>query len=175
MTAARLFLVLLLLVTLFAIRRQRTATSVADSTTAVTDAPDPTRAEVQASPSPARIVDKTFDDIKFTMPENGVFQLSLLTPEIEELFGQRIRIRGYIYPTPRKRGLKQFVLVRDNRECCFGPGAALFDCIMVEMQEGKTAEYEVRCVAVEGTFRLQVEDFDGTVVAIYRLEGETVE
>ena len=126
--------------------------------------------------SQSRAIDSTFDDIKFDMKKTEPFVKSMLTPRVEELFDKRIRIRGYIYPTLRKRGLKQFVLVRDNLECCFGPGAALYDCILVQMVEGNTAEYTIRPVAVEGTFRF--EEFlgpDGKHMAIFRLDGEEVE
>ena len=117
----------------------------------------------------------TFDDVKFEMEKTDEFQRSMLTPEIEQLFGREIRIRGYIFPTLKKRGLKQFVLVRDNLECCFGPGAALYDCILVHMRPGKTAEYSIRPVAVEGKLRFEkFVDFDGTVRAIYQLDGEAV-
>ena len=123
---------------------------------------------------PGGIRETTFDDVKFEMEETDAFQRSMLTPKVEELFGRQIRIRGFIYPTNTKR-LKKFVLVRDNLECCFGPGAALFDCILVHMEPGKTAEYSIRPVAVEGTFRFEeFIDFDGTVRAIYRLDGEAV-
>ena len=117
----------------------------------------------------------TFDDIKFEMEKTEKFQKSMITPSIEQLFDRRIRIRGYMFPTLKKRGLTQFVLVRDNLECCFGPGAALFDCILVHMQPGKSAEYSIRPVAVEGTFRFEeFVDYDGTVRAIYHLDGEAV-
>ncbi len=117
----------------------------------------------------------TFDDIKFEMEKTEKFQRSMITPSIEHLFDRRIRIRGYMFPTLKKRGLTQFVLVRDNLECCFGPGAALFDCILVHMQPGKSAEYSIRPVAVEGTFRFEeFVDYDGTVRAIYHLDGEAV-
>ena len=122
------------------------------------------------------VIETTFDDIKFEMEKTEPFVKSMLTPQVEQLFDQSIRIRGYIYPTLRKRGLKQFVLVRDNLECCFGPGAALFDCILVRMVAGKTAEYTIRPVAVEGTFRF--EEFlgpDGKHLAIYCLDGEKVD
>jgi hypothetical protein len=125
---------------------------------------------------PGVVVDKSFDDIKFEMELDDQFQKTMLTSKIEELFGKRIRIRGYIYPTLKKRGLKQFVLVRDNLECCFGPGAALYDCILVHMKEGKTAEFSIRPVAVQGTFSFEeFLDYDGTTRAIYRLDGEAVE
>ena len=122
------------------------------------------------------VLEKTFDDIKFDMEKTDAFRRSMLTTQIEETFGRKIRIRGYIFPTLKKRGLKQFVLVRDNLECCFGPGAALFDCILVHMTPGKTAEYSIRPVAVEGTFRFETfTDHEGTVRAIYRLDGDSVE
>jgi hypothetical protein len=123
-----------------------------------------------------RPYDKTFDDIRFDMDPAEPFVRSMLTPQIEALAGQRIRIRGYIYPTPQKRGIREFVLVRDNQECCFGQGAALYDCILVEMAPGKSAEFSIRPVAVEGTFDIRaIVGPDGRHLAIYRLEAETVE
>ena len=119
--------------------------------------------------------DITFDDIKFEMELDEQFQRTMLNSKTEDYFGHKIRIRGYMYPTLRKRGLTHFVLVRDNLECCFGPGAALFDCILVHMQPGKTAEYSIRPVAVEGKFSFEEYlDPDGVVRAIYRLDGEEV-
>jgi hypothetical protein len=125
--------------------------------------------------SSGRVLETTFDDVKFEMEKTDTFQRSMLTPKVKELFGRQIRIRGYIFPTSTKR-LKQFVLMRDNLECCFGPGAALFDCILVYMEPGETAEYTTRMVEVEGTFRLEeYTDYDGTVRAIYRMDGKAVE
>jgi len=123
------------------------------------------------------VEEATFDDLKFEMELDAQFEKSMLTPKVNELFDKRVRIRGFIYPTLKKRGIKQFVLVRDNLECCFGPGAALYDCILVHMKEGKTAEFSIRPVAVLGKFSFDefIDDFDGTTRAIYRLDGESVE
>ena len=121
------------------------------------------------------LADKTFDDLKFDIEPDAPFDRSLLTPEIEALAGRPIRIRGYILPTAQKRGIKQFVLVRDNQECCFGPGAALYDCILIRMQPGKTAEFSIRPVAVTGKF--EIEEFkgpDGRHLAIFQMRGEEV-
>lgn len=131
--------------------------------------------EPAATLAPARIVDQTFDDIKFDIEPDAPFDRSMLTDKVRDLDGKRIRIRGYILPTAQQRGIKQFVLVRDNQECCFGPGAALYDCILVRMQGDKSAEFSVRPVAVEGEFK--VEEFygpDEKPLAIYRLDGEAV-
>jgi hypothetical protein len=118
--------------------------------------------------------DKTFDDLRFDIQPGDPFHREMLPKAIEEMAGQRIRIRGYILPTPQKRGIKTFVLVRDNQECCFGPGAALYDCILVEMNPGATAEYTIRPVAVEGTFGIQEVKNGDMHLAIYHLDAESV-
>jgi hypothetical protein len=123
-----------------------------------------------------RQYDKTFDDLRFDIKPGDPFQQAMLPPKIESMVGQRIRIRGFILPAERQRGIKTFVLVRDNQECCFGPGAALYDCILVEMIPGKSVEFSIWPVAVEGTFGInEVIGPDGNHLAIYRIEGEAVQ
>ena len=125
--------------------------------------------------APDGIRDTTFDDVKFAMTTGERFERTMLTPAIEQLDGERIRIRGYILPTFRQSGLTQFVLVRDNMECCFGPGAALFDSILVEMNEGASTDFSIRPVAVEGKFSVrELVGPDGKHLAIYHLQGEVV-
>ena len=116
--------------------------------------------------------DLTFDDIKFEMKKGAPFKRSMLTDKIEDLDGKDIKIRGYILPSFQQKGIKQFVLVRDNMECCFGPGAALYDCILVEMAPGKSTSFTVRPIAVEGKFSIkEFKGPDGKHLAIYRMEG----
>lgn len=121
-----------------------------------------------------RPYDKTFDDLRFEMTPGGKFHRSMLTRQIEALSGQRIRIRGYILPTPQRSGIKTFVLVRDNQECCFGQGAALYDCILVDMQPDKAAEYSIRPVAAEGIFDIREFVVGGKHMAIYHMDAESV-
>lgn len=135
----------------------------------------PAVGRAESIPRTDALADKTFDDLKFDILPDAAFQRSMLSDTIRALDGRRIRIRGYILPTARQHGIRQFVLVRDNQECCFGPGAALYDCILVTMEGGATAEFSVRPVAVEGRFA--VEEFfgpEGRPLAIYRLAGESV-
>lgn len=121
-----------------------------------------------------RIKDVSFDDVKFEMEKGAPFKRELITSEIEDLKGKKIRIRGYILPTFKRDGLKQFVLVRDNKECCFGPGAALYDCIIVRMEKGKSASFKVRPVAVEGTFYIKEFKVAKETMAIYRMKATSV-
>ncbi len=121
-----------------------------------------------------RAFDKTFDDLRFDIAVGDPFHRQMLPDSIEALAGKPMRIRGFMLPASQQRGIKQFVLVRDNMECCFGPGAALFDCILVDMNQGGTAEYTIRPVAVTGTFDIQEIVADGRHLAIYHIVGENV-
>lgn len=129
----------------------------------------------QAVAADPKVRDISFDNIKFEMKKGDPFERKMLTAEIEKLVGSTVKIRGYILPSFQQQGIKQFVLVRDNMECCFGPGAALYDCILVEMEAGKSTSFTVRPVAVQGVF--EVSEFkgpDGKHLAIYRMVGHEV-
>jgi hypothetical protein len=122
-----------------------------------------------------RAYDKTFDDLRFDIDVGEPFKRDMLPESIEQMVNQRMRIRGFILPTAQSHGLTVFVLVRDNQQCCFGPGAALYDCILIEMQPGKTADFSIRPVTVEGVFDInEVRGPDGMHLAIYRLVAESV-
>lgn len=124
---------------------------------------------------PVRIADISFDDLKFEMVKTEPFEQSMLTDKINALDGRSVRIRGYILPSFQQSGLTQFVLVRDNLSCCFGPGAALYDCIVVDMQPGKSTDFSISPVTVEGTFSIrELLDSEGKALAIYHLDGESV-
>lgn len=117
----------------------------------------------------------SFDDIKFEMQKEDPFDRSLLTPKIESMDGKTIRIRGFILPSVQQAGITKFVLTRDNKECCFGPGAYLFDCIIVDMAEGQSIEYTTRPVAVEGVFSIKEVIGPGKKhLAIYHLTADKV-
>lgn len=119
--------------------------------------------------------DITFDDVKLEMKKGDAFDRSRLTPTVKKLDGAPVRIRGYILPCFQQSGIKQFVLVRDNMQCCFGPGAALHDCIVVEMVGDATAEFSIRPVTVTGVFTVhELLGPDGTHLAIYHMDGKEV-
>ncbi|MFM8414080.1 MAG: DUF3299 domain-containing protein [Planctomycetota bacterium] len=139
--------------------------------------PAPPAAEARPAPraTAATFREITFDDIKLDMEKGAPFTRDLLPARVTSLAGTGIRIRGYILPSFQQTGLTQFVLVRDNQECCFGPGAALHDCIVVRMRPGKSADFSIRPVAVAGTFKIdELRAPDGSHLAIYALEGDEV-
>ncbi len=138
--------------------------------------PAPVSTQPPTAVSSDRPREITFDEIKFEIEKGDPFTRNLLPERVTGLEQKRIRIRGYILPSFQQTGLKQFVLVRDNMECCFGPGAAIYDCIVVRMIPGKTANFSIRPVAVQGIFRLEeLRGPDGNHLAIYTLDGEEVQ
>ncbi|GAA5509284.1 DUF3299 domain-containing protein [Novipirellula caenicola] len=130
--------------------------------------------------------DITFDDLKFDIEKDAAFEKSALTPEVKRLDGVKVKLRGYILPSTlfKETDIDQFVLVRDNQECCFGPGAALFDCVIVEMLPGRTTDFVTRPVTVEGKFKIDTEKYKypggkgpggASHFAIFRIEGMNVQ
>lgn len=113
----------------------------------------------------------TFDDVKFDIEPDAKFERDMLTDDIESLRGQRILVRGYITPLSvmSNRDLTDFVLVRDNQECCFGPGAAIYDCIKIELARGQLTDFTVFPIAVEGTFRIDPIGDDERLWSLYKL------
>lgn len=115
----------------------------------------------------------TFDDLSFDLPKGAHYKSELLTDKIRELDGAKIKIRGFMLPSFQQRGITQFVLVRDNKECCFGPGAALYDSIIVELENESGVDFSIRPIAVEGSFKLkELKDPDGGTLSIYHLDGK---
>lgn len=152
--------------------------SGADATTTAVSNQPPAGKPGRGKPAPAGPRDITFDDLKFDIEPDAQFERSMLTPEIEALDGTRVRLRGYINPYGvfTQTGITQFIFVRDNMQCCFGPGAALYDCTVVEMQPGKATDYNIYPITVEGIFTInELVDPDGVVRAVFHLEGESIE
>ena len=121
----------------------------------------------------------TFDDLKFNIEKDGEFKAEMITPNLKEMDKKVFTLRGFMLPASvfQQSGIKKFVLVRDDRECCFGPGAALYDCVMVEMAAGKTANYSIRIVAVKGKFEIDTESYqdpDRGHEAVYKITADEV-
>jgi hypothetical protein len=110
------------------------------------------------------------------MTKDQPFKRELITPAIEHLSGNKVRIRGYILPPPQQTGLTRFVLVRDNMACCFGPGAAIYDSMIVDMQPGLSMDYKLQPIVVEGTFNVHEVHFpSGRCMSIYHLTADKAE
>lgn len=152
-------------------------TQASDQRTAPADPKRPVAEDRSSRSTAKKKGDLTFDDIKFDIEKDAPFHRSMLPKSIEDLNKTTVRIRGYILPATlfKQSGIEEFVLVRDNQECCFGPGAALYDCIMIKMEKGKTTDFTTRPVMVKGKFEIEELKFpDGPHYAIYKMTASEV-
>ena len=131
--------------------------------------PVQTRPPAATNTTPGRFA-LTFDDLKFEMEKTEAFDRKMLSSKINSYHGSKVKIRGYIRPNFKQSGITKFIFVRDNKECCFGPQAAIFDNILVRLKRGNSTNYTVRPVTIEGDFVLkEYHGDDGNVWSLYRM------
>jgi hypothetical protein len=80
-----------------------------------------------------------------------------LHPDLQPLVGQKLFLKGYMYPTQQTTDLPNFLLVEDSGTCCFGGEPKLEDMIGVIMEEGKTANHYAGKVSVAGELMLNTQ------------------
>jgi len=102
--------------------------------------------------------------------------VELMPKWMRRLEGQKVRIRGFMYPTFQETGIEQFVLARDNQICCFGRNPKLYDLIAIHMKSGTSASYiQNRPFDVVGTFRIELGKLDdGTLFGLYYVDGASL-
>jgi hypothetical protein len=121
------------------------------------------------------INDITFDDIELDMPLGTLFNRSLLTPRAAQLDGQKVRLRGFIYAGGvfQQTGITNFPFVK-NTQCKFGPDGLAFCVILVDLDEGVTAEFTTYPVTVEGRLTVRPYDSGGFTWSVYHVQGQRV-
>ncbi len=93
---------------------------------------------------------------------------------LRNLDGQRVRIRGFMYPSYEEM-LSAFVLTRDTGVCCFGPNPKVYYLIGVKLKEGTKVKYvQNRPVDVVGTFHIQPVVSDGNWFQLYKITDASV-
>jgi hypothetical protein len=142
-------------------------------------APDAAPARILPTRRPRNrdeVVNITFDDLAVDMKEDQLFKPSMATDRVRQLDGQRVRIRGFLFPAIfQQTGIDKFPLVL-NTECKFGPGGIAHHVILVEMVGGATTSYTMRPIAVTGRLTLKPWNGpDGNTWALYHIAGERVE
>lgn len=103
--------------------------------------------------------------------QNGLLGIH---PDVQKLVGQKVMIKGYMYPTKQMRGIKSFVLCRDNGDCCFGGQPKTTDMILVKMNGDKTVDFHDNkvMVSVSGVFKAEPTVDETGLQPVYQLEGE---
>lgn len=98
----------------------------------------------------------------------------IIPQEIKALEGKQIYLKGFMYPTGRMYELTQFVLCKDNAQCCFGGEPALQDMIGVTINNNRTTTHSDSLTGVAGKLRLNPNYHGGKLEPIYLLEADFV-
>lgn len=126
-----------------------------------------------ATTAPENSLRVTFDDVDlekvFEIKETDLSKdTTQHFPQwLRKLNGQRVRMRGFMYPPFQATELVGFTLTRDTSACCFGPNPKVCYLIDVWMKKGKTTDYiENRPFDVVGVFRIGEEVAPGKLYTI---------
>lgn len=92
-----------------------------------------------------------------------------------KLDGKKVFIKGYVYQPSGgyTTGIRQFVLVRDRGDCCFGGNPKITDMIQVKLTGGLAATFDMRVRRLAGLFRVEPgQASDGLGGVIYHLDAD---
>jgi hypothetical protein len=124
-----------------------------------------------ATELPAGFVRLSYADLQ---PAEGEAATSV--PDSATLMhGRDVLLKGYIYPGKQQHGLVQFLLVRDQGDCCFGGNPKVTDRVLVQLADPAGIDFTPRLTKVAGRFRVQpagTADLAGGV--LYHLDAATV-
>jgi len=102
-------------------------------------------------------------DVSGTVPETA-----------QAISGRNVLLKGYMYPGKQQTGITQFLLVRDQGDCCFGGNPKITDRVLVQLKDPahpKGIAFTPRLTKIAGRFvirQMGAPDMDGGV--IYHLE-----
>lgn len=75
----------------------------------------------------------------------------------KELDGKKVFLKGYVRPSAKRRKLKNFILVGDFGDCCFGGSPDPTEIVAIRIQNEKTVDHSYMLRRVGGTFRLNAQ------------------
>jgi hypothetical protein len=128
-------------------------------------------------PAPARVPHKRPADgqtLDIAIRDLGNFDYEtadgqVIPPDVKQLDGIKIRLRGFIVPTNQSVRLTQFALVPSLFNCCFGQPPQIEHTVMVTCANGLTVDLTANEVVVEGTLKVAEVKDDGYVVSIFNV------
>lgn len=69
--------------------------------------------------------------------------------------GQNVLLKGYMYPGTRQRGITEFLLCRDQGDCCFGGQPKITDRVLVRLADPTGMVFTQGLVKIAGRFRVE--------------------
>ncbi len=100
----------------------------------------------------------------------------VIPDEIKDLLGKSVFIKGYIRPDSikYKQNFDNFLLVRDNQECCFGDASKVkfFDQVSIQLDTGMTTDYHPGLFRVGGVLTIGPGDPTQGTPLSYRIKAD---
>lgn len=133
---------------------------------------------VYATEVPPGYVRTSFDEFR---PDETEQRGNLLVPrDIQKLDGQKVFMKGFMRPgsSPVRTNVRQFLLVRDNNQCCFGDISSVkyFDQVLVSTVGSLSTDFSTSVYRVGGTLRIHPENIvRGVGYPVYTLEADHLE
>jgi len=98
----------------------------------------------------------------------------VIPPQVKGYDGKQVTVTGFVLPLRTKRGLvTEFLLLRDQGTCCFGPQAKINHFIRVKYPAGFKHGLAVPW-KVSGTIRVEEIYIQGYLTGIYQMDAERV-
>jgi len=69
--------------------------------------------------------------------------------------GRDVLLKGFMYPGKQTHGIRQFLLVRDQGDCCFGGNPKITDRVLVQLAETVGIDFTPRLVKIAGRFHVR--------------------
>jgi hypothetical protein len=100
-----------------------------------------------------------------------------LHPEVKPLIDQSVFLKGYIYPPSDPRNMKEFLLLKDTGECCFGGKPAQTDMILVKIKGDKGLDYRegLQRMSVAGHFKFDMATYGDGLLPVYQIEVDNAQ
>ena len=92
--------------------------------------------------------------------------------DIKQLDGQKVLLKGFMYPEKDTVGIRRFLLVKDSGDCCFGGQPKLTDMVHVVLNKDvSSATLRIGLVSVSGVFHLKDMRRAGNLNPVYEIEA----
>jgi hypothetical protein len=103
----------------------------------------------------------------------------IVPPEVAALNGQKVFIKGYIRPDSISvtKGIREFLLVRDNNQCCFGDLSKInyYDQMQVDMVGARTVDYSQGLFRMGGVLKIEPQNLvPGSNRPVFSLQADYV-
>ena len=97
-----------------------------------------------------------------------------VSPKALDLDGEKVFIKGYLYPDGQQDNIKRFILIPDLGTCCFGGQPKLTDMVEVTLRDPLRTFFAMRKRSLAGTLIVdtRLKPVSGLGGVYYRLDAE---